>query len=228
MHALPVLRLLKQHWPDSEIFWWLESSLAPLLADDPDLAGIFPFQRKGWATPWRWPAIYRCTRNMRRERFDWAIDLQGLARSGLFTWLAGAQASIGLDNPREGAREGARMFYDLLAPRAAKGMHAVDRYLGVLPGLGVPVHSQFQWLPERPRIAAEVRAKWNPGGARWIGLLPGARWENKRWPLQNFQELAKLLTALAPDVKLAILGGAADQPLSARPSLKSPPTAAST
>ena len=213
VQALPVLRLLKLHLPESEIFWWLESSLSPLLADDPDLAGVFPFERKGWTTPRRWPAVFRSARNLRHERFDWAIDLQGLARSGLFTWLANAQMSIGLDNAREGAREGARLFYDVLAPSAPPGTNAVERYLGVLPRLGVPVHANFQWLPERPRAAAAIREKWSPDSARWIALLPGARWENKRWPVEYFQELARRVSSLAPDLKLVILGGKDDQPL---------------
>jgi heptosyltransferase-1 len=213
VHALPVLRLLKLHFGDSEIFWWLESSLVPLLADDPDLAGIFSFQRRSWSSPGRWPQVFAGIRAMRRERFDWAIDLQGLARSGLFTWLANAELSVGLDNAREGAREGARLYYDLLTPRAAPGTHAVDRYLAVLPQLGVPVHQQFQWLPERPQVAAIVREKWRPDSARWIALLPGARWDNKRWPVENFADLAGRVGSLASELKFAILGGADDRAL---------------
>ncbi len=213
IHALPVLRLLKLHLPESSIYWWIESSLAPLLADDPDLAGVFPFVRKGWATPGRWPAIVEAAQKLRREHFDWAIDLQGLARSALFTWLANAELSVGLDNTREGRREGARLFYDVFARRSAKGTHAVDRYLAVLPRLGVPVHSNFQWLPERPRVAASVREKWDVGATRWIALLPGARWENKRWPVEYFQQLARLLSAQMPNVRMAILGGDSDRPL---------------
>ena len=30
--------------------------------------------------------------DMRARQFDWAIDLQGLARSGIFAWLANAGA----------------------------------------------------------------------------------------------------------------------------------------
>ncbi|MDB6065683.1 MAG: Lipopolysaccharide heptosyltransferase [Pedosphaera sp.] len=210
IHALPVLRLLKLHLPNSEIFWWLESSLVPLLADDPDLAGIFSFQRKRWAAPDHWPELLAGIRRMRREQFDWAIDLQGLARSGLFTWLSNSGMSIGLDNPREGAREGARLFYDAIAPSAADGTHAVDRYLSVLPRLGVPVHSNFCWLPERPILAAQVRAKWKTDSARWVILLPGARWENKRWPIENFADLIRRMLPLAPDLKFAILGGKDD------------------
>jgi heptosyltransferase-1 len=213
VHALPVLRLLKLHLPHSEIFWWVESGLAPLLADDPDLTGIFAFERNSWIAPANWPRAWKSVQALRRERFDWAIDLQGLARSGLFAWLANAGLIIGLDNPREGAREGARLYYDVLAPRAAEGTHAVDRYLAVLPQLGVPVHGNFQWLPQRPKIAAQVREKWAPGSARWVVLLPGARWENKRWPVESFMEIARRLPTLSPDLKLAILGGNDDRNL---------------
>ena len=213
IHALPVLRLLKLHLPDSEIFWWLESSLVPLLEDDPDLAGVFSFQRQSWSSPAQWPQLLSVVRAMRRQRFDWAIDLQGLARSGLFTWLSNAELSVGLDNAREGAREGARLYYDLLTPRAAPGMHAVDRYLAVLPQLRVPVHDKFQWLPERPLVADVVHEKWRPEGTRWVALLPGARWDNKRWPVENFAELARRIAPLSPEVKFAILGGNADRPL---------------
>ena len=44
IHALPVLRLLKRHWPDARIRWWLEVRLMPLLKDDPDLDGIHAFR----------------------------------------------------------------------------------------------------------------------------------------------------------------------------------------
>lgn len=210
MHALPVLRLLKLHLPQSEIFWWLESGLVPLLEDDPDITGIFSFGRRSSTAPSGWSQVWEVVRDMRRERFDWAIDLQGLARSGLFTWLANAELSVGLDNPREGAREGARLFYDRFASRCAPRTHAVDRYLAVLPLLGVPVHQNFQWLPERPKVAAAVREKWNPARGRLISLLPGARWDNKRWPVENFADLVRRLSAAEPDVQFAILGGKAD------------------
>ncbi|MDB6122779.1 MAG: Lipopolysaccharide heptosyltransferase [Pedosphaera sp.] len=209
VQSLPVLRLLKLHLPQSEIFWWLESSLVPLLAEDPDLAGIYPFHRKRWGAPYNWPEIWTSVRKIRAQRFDWAIDLQGLARSGLFTWWANADLSIGLD----GKREGARGFYDVLAPALTGGNHAVDRYLSVLPTLGVPVHQQFKWLPERPILAAQVREKWKTDFARWVVLLPGARWDNKRWPLENFTDLTRRILSVSSDVNIAILGSKDDQVL---------------
>ena len=48
VQALPVLRLLKLHRPEAEIFWWLDAALVPLLEGDPGLAGIIPFDRQRW------------------------------------------------------------------------------------------------------------------------------------------------------------------------------------
>ena len=213
-----MLRLLKGHLPASEIFWWIDSNLASLLENDPDLTGVVRFERRRWAAPRHWPEMLRRVRWMREQNFDWVIDLQCLVRSGAFAWLANGKFLIGLDEVREGARG----FYDLAVRRASFHTHAVDWYLAVLPHLGVPVHNHFQWLPERPRIAAELKRKWlekfrNPKSGiqnpKWIAIQPGARWPNKRWPAEYFAGLVRLLAQKFSDARFAVLGGAEDQPL---------------
>ena len=206
VQALPVLRLLKRHFPDSAIHWWLDSRFLPLLEGDPDLAGVVPFERKRWASPRHWPEMWRSVRWLRAQHFDWVLDLQCLARSGAFAWLANGSLLAGLDE----AREGARGFYDLVVPRPSWDTHAVDWYLSLLPRLGVPTHWDFEWLPERTFAAAEVRRKWPADGVRWIALLPGARWANKRWPAEHFARLAHTLAQRDPALRLVVLGGADD------------------
>ena len=153
--------------------------------------------------------MFRSIRWLRAQNFDLVIDLQCLARSGAFAWLANGKFLVGLDEVREGARG----FYDLAVPRKSFHTHAVDWYLAVLPPLGVPVHKNFQWLPERPEIAAAVKSKWPVENSRWIALQPGARWLNKRWPVEYFAELVHRLAEKFPDTRFAILGGKGDQPL---------------
>jgi heptosyltransferase-1 len=213
IQALPVLRLLKLHFRAAEIYWWIDASLAPLLEGDPDLAGIARFERKRWSLLANWPEMFRSIQWLRAQQFDWVIDLQGLLRSGIFAWLSRGKFLVGLDNLREGGREGAHAFYDL-AVSAPAGTHAVGRYLSVLPALGVPADAHFQWLPERPHVAASVKAKWPELGtvSRWIALQPGARWDTKRWPVENFTPLVRLLAQKFPDVHFAIMGSAEDKP----------------
>jgi heptosyltransferase I len=211
VQALPVLRLLKRHRPDSEIHWWLDAGLLPLLEGDPDLAGIFPFPRRRWASPWRWGEALASIRQMRAHHFDWVIDLQCLLRSGVFAWLADGELLVGLNESREGARG----FYDLVVPRSSYYTHAADWYLETLRTLGVPVHANFTWMPERKAVADQVRARWIGGASGWIVLQPGARWTNKRWPVEHFATLVRRLAAASREVRFAILGSAADAPLGA-------------
>jgi heptosyltransferase I len=212
IQALPVLRLLKRHFREAEIFWWIDAALAPLLEGDSDLAGIVRFERQRWGKPRHWPEMLRSIRWLRDQHFDLVIDLQCLLRSGAFGWLANGTFLVGLNEVREGARG----FYDLAVPRKSFHTHAVDWYLSVLPALGVPVHKNFQWLPERPEISSEVKRKW-PGAFTFspqlILLLPGARWNNKRWPPEHFAELIRRLADKFPGACFPILGSKDDQPL---------------
>jgi len=209
IHALPVLRLLKLHYPDAEIFWWIDSSLAPLIEGDPDLTGIVRFERKRWGKPQHWPEMLASIRWLRAQNFDLVIDLQCLARSAIFAWLSRGKLLVGLDE----VREGARAFYDIAVPRKTFHTHAVDWYLSVLPALAVPVHQQFDWLPARPAIAAAVKSRWKMDGSKWIALQPGARWDNKRWPVEHFSALVRLLAQKFPAARFAVLGGKDDLPL---------------
>jgi lipopolysaccharide heptosyltransferase II len=209
VQALPVLRLLKLHLPASDIFWWVETNYAPLLEGDPDLAGVVRFNRRRWATPSHWPQLWRDVQWLRAQKFDWVIDLQCLARSGAFAWLSNGQFTIGLDESREGARG----YYDVAVSRASYHTHAIDWYLAVLPRLGVPVHWDFNWLPERSTVAAGIREKWNTNNNRWIALHPGARWLNKRWPVEHYSALVGLLAAQFANVRFVVVGGSDDKPL---------------
>ena len=204
-----MLRLLKRHYSSAEIFWWIDSALAPLIEGDPDLTGIVRFERKRWGKPQHWPEMFRSIRWLREQNFDLVIDLQCLARSGAFAWLARGKFLVGLDEVREGARG----FYDLAVPRKSFHTHAVDWYLSVLPPLGVPVHQDFIWLPERREISAAINLKFKIQNSKLVLLQPGARWKNKRWPVQHFTKLVRTLAKKFPDTDFAVLGGQADQSL---------------
>ena len=209
VQALPVLRLLKQHDPQSQIYWWIEVRSASLLEGDPDLAGIFRFDRERWATPWHWHDIWSSIRDLRNQRFDLIIDLQALARSAAVGWFARGTSLVGLHDWRELTTG----YYDVSVPRPTPETHAVDWYLEVLRAIDVPVHNNFEWLPRRESVATDMEARWGLNGSPMVALMPGARWENKRWPAQHFAELVRLLGARKPELRFAILGGASDSDL---------------
>lgn len=144
---------------------------------------------------------------MRAMRFDLVIDLQSLLRSALFAWLARGTTTIGLADPREGAPA----FYDYAIPRPSPRTHAVDWYLQVLAHLKIPVHWDFDWIPPRPALAEKVSRERQDHAL--VVLLPGARWFNKRWPVEYFCDLAKRLARHQAGLRLVVLGSKSDMPL---------------
>jgi heptosyltransferase I len=211
VQAIPVLRMLRLHFPDAQIYWWIETGSAPLLEGDPDLNGIFRFDRKRWGNPLHAGEVWRSIAELRAHRFDLVIDLQALLRSAAVAWVANGACTIGLQDWRELAPG----FYDASVPRPSAQTHAVDWYLEVLKFLRVPIRWDFEWLPKRESVAAELKRTWSLNG-RTIVLQPGARWWNKRWPVEHFAEVVRMLHSRDRNVKFAILGGATDRELGVR------------
>jgi heptosyltransferase I len=204
--ALPVLRQLKKRFPHGQFYWWISAGLRPLLENDPDLTGLFVWDRQRWSETRFWKGMASSIGQMRDLRFDYVIDLQGLARSAILGWLAQGDHFIGLND----AREGARAFYDTILGGRATNIHAADWYQKVLPFFGVAPSDDFIWLPPNPVVAHAVQSKWQLGSEPWILLNPGARWLNKRWPAENFGRLAKLLVEAGFQGRFGILGGPED------------------
>ena len=73
-------------------------------------------------------------RRTRALRPDVALDFQGLLRSALIGRFSGAREFYGMSD----AREGARFFYDHVAP-VDRQAHAVERYLQLAAKFGAPI-----------------------------------------------------------------------------------------
>jgi lipopolysaccharide heptosyltransferase I len=187
VHAMPVLTALRNRFPTSSITWIVNRAFQPLLQGHPLLNETLAFDRgasrKGIGHAARAYASF--FRELRRRRFDLAIDLQGLLRSGLMTAATGAARRVGLRS----AREGSRWFYtDQVID--IPDMHAVDRYWLIAEALGAGAgpkqthlsidHQAGQWA------AREMADSPRP----WLMLAVGSRWLTKRWPPAHFAALA--------------------------------------
>ncbi|HEY1171235.1 MAG TPA: lipopolysaccharide heptosyltransferase II [Verrucomicrobiae bacterium] len=206
IHALPVARLLRLQHPGCEIHWWISKDLLPLLEGDPDIARLIPFNRRRWWSPTCKTGLWYTVNQARKERYDLVIDLQGLMRSAIFSWLARGTFTAGVLDKREGGSA----LYDLAVERPGAESHAVDWYLEVAKAVGLKTEVPFTWMAEKPDTMAEVRRKWKVEGARWVVLCPGARWDNKVWPLNSFVELSQKLLHEHRDVKIVVIGGRED------------------
>lgn len=204
VHALPVVSVIKAQWPGSHITWVVKRQWAELVERAEEIDRVWPVD----ATVSSW---LRESLALRAERFDLAIDLQGLFRSGILARISGAPTRIGFAN----GREGSPWFYTQRVPVLIPDIHAVDRYLSVATALGAP-------LPDKPRFGfrlseedmAAVRDLCLRRGFSvdrpWVAMNIGARWSTKRWPLTFFAAVVGQLheTHHGP---IVMIGGADDR-----------------
>lgn len=197
IHALPVLAGLREAYPSAQISWLAGTSFAPLLEGHPLLHEVIPFDRAHYGRMWRRPDIFleflRFVAEVRRRRFDWIVDLQGLIRSGFLAWAGGAEKRVGFAD----AREFAWLFYTdrVRCPRGA--VHAVDRNLAVARALGLMIDRPEFPLGLRPEEVVAARRLLERAARaalpEFTAVIPGARWESKRWPAERFAALVDRL-----------------------------------
>ena len=192
VHTLPFLYLLRQRFPNAHIAWLVVPAFASLLEGHPLLNDVIRFDRRGIANWWRDLAaaskLLKFSTDLRRQRFDLVIDLQGLLRSGWIAWQTRAPVRVGFDY----AREGGAHFYTHRVPTRTHEKHATERYLDIAEALGCgrgPI--VFDFGVERiDRLAA---ADLTGQSEKYAVLLPGTNWATKRWPEEYFAQLVQPL-----------------------------------
>jgi len=204
VHALPTLAALRQHYPQAHIAWLVKRQWAGLLERVEGIDRVWAVGpgMAGWLSE---------LPRLRAERFDLAVDLQGLFRSALMARLAGCPVRIGFAN----GREGSPFFYSLRVGVPAQEMHAVDRYLLVSDALGAarPATPQFRFTvspADRERVSDVLGRAGVRAGSPWIAVHVSARWPTKRWPLESFAAVADRLHEEGAG-PLVLIGGPDDR-----------------
>jgi heptosyltransferase I len=183
VQSLPVATGLKRQWPNAELHWIVSDAYQEVLKDHPAINRVIVYPRNRWKNPFRLPEIIAWAADLRGERYDLVIDLQGLLRSGLMTLATGSQRRLGLKS----AREGSRLAYTEIIDDAP--VSAAERYLCALRHLQItpqPLDFQLKTPGELPPPLER------PG---YIVLHPYSRWRTKLWPWRYYQELIDLMPA---------------------------------
>lgn len=211
VHALPALEAVRIRFPAAHITWIVNKSFAPMIEGHPAIDAVLSFDRGAMKKSPVAAVAYagRFVKELRKRRFDLAIDLQGLLRSGLMALATGARTRIGLTN----AREGSRFCYTHRIPAAGLlEQHAVDRNWLFAEALGVGDLPKVFRLPIRDAAKREIASRLKGLPRPFVSLAPGARWLTKRWPLEHFAELANRFQSKM-DGTVFLAGGPEDGPM---------------
>lgn len=204
VHALPAVAALRRAWPGARIDWLVDRRHRAIL----DLArGID--SRLTIDPGGRWRDLPAAVRHLRAQRYDAALDLQGLLKSAVLARLSGAPRVIGFG--RAAVRESLAASFYTEAVEVPRSGHVIRKNLALLAALGL--HDD---RIEVPLDDVPAPAWWMEQWASSpVALLnPGAGWPNKRWPAERFGAIAAWLRD-RHGLQSAVLWGPSEEALAA-------------
>ncbi len=211
--GVPVLRGLRRTFPDARVAWMLTPACAGIVAGEPELDEVIEFDRRHFGRIGRSPKATRdflaFCRALRRRRFDWVIDLQGLFRSAFLLRVSGAAVRAGFAD----ARELAAVFYT--HPVRVPPGHTIDRNIYLARRLGIDAQEEDLTLTvpdEAGQFVTSLLGGLGVAPGPYLAVAPGARWTSKLYPARHWH---RVISELIDELPVVLLGSQAERQLCA-------------
>ncbi|KPV39144.1 hypothetical protein AN478_12715 [Thiohalorhabdus denitrificans] len=212
--ASAVIPALRRAYPEARIDWLAEPPADAVLRAQPELNEIITWPKGDWKRLLRQGRLRALTREvigfarrLRGNRYDLVLDLQGLAKSGLWARVTRAPRRVGL-----GSREGSQYLMTEVVTRPRGDERIASEYLRLVEALGIDPGA-FPMAPavsdgDRANAEALLAAKGLTGNFAVVAPFttrPQKHWVEGRWaPLADRiqQELG---------LPVVMVGGPGDQ-----------------
>lgn len=221
LFTTPLIRALKEKYPDCFIGYWCNERVRDLLKTEPIIDKIFPLSRgdikrvyKGLK---RFAVLLDLIWGIRRNRFDIAFDFSLDSRYELWSKLAGIKRRIGFDYKGRG-----RFLTDKIGLTGYSGRHVVEYYTDLLKFIGIEPDNKFLCLTVSDENKAKTKDALSKSGIPSAGPIigiamgGGASWGRgavyKQWPAEKFGQLAARLVK-ERGAYVVLMGSADEKPL---------------
>ena len=195
VHTLPAAMDIQANFPNAQIDWVVEPSFAPIVkacsAVHRVIACDLRYWRKNiWAPETRiqWRAFLT---ELQQQRYDAIIDLQGLTKSALVTWLARTSAKgkrYAMANATDGsAYERPTRWAADVAIDLEQHTHAMTR------GRVVCASALKYEVPSILGYGLNIEQSIH-NGKKTVVFVHGTSRADKEWPLANWHELGLRLS----------------------------------
>jgi len=211
LFTTPILRNLRNAFPEAKIFFLCNRKTAPILKSHPLISKIFVYERDEFVAAEQksfWAGFkkyHNLISEIKKEKIDCAIVLPLHTLFGFFAWAAGIKHRCGLDYKNRG-----RFLTHKVKIEGFLDKHVVEYYLDTLTLLDVPIKTRDLEVgihKESQQWADNLLKQYNLTNSFIIGVAPfggdtfGKDDHVRRWPPGNF---AALIDRLSEELKAKI------------------------
>ncbi len=177
LHAMPAVVSLKRAYPEATVTWAVHPKWRDLLEGGGLADELIFVDRRSYTS------VRTAAAALRREQFDFAVDMQGLVQSALVAAAARKKRVYGFHRSQTREAAAAMLYSD---PVLTSSTHVVDMNFELAEAAGagervvefpLPAGRREGRLPEGPFVLA----------------APFAGWGSKQWPFENYAVLARRL-----------------------------------
>ncbi len=210
LFSTPVIRALKRSFPDAGISVLIHPRCKDVLADNPFVDELITYDEDGEHRGILGKLgliLY-----LRKKGFERAYILHRSLTRALIASLSGIPRRIGYYYGKR-----AFLLTDNIKPSPGD-VHRADFYLGVLEQSGIDIKEEDRKIEffitdeDRAKIREILKKEGINTDEKFIVLNPGANWIPKRWPAENFANLADALME-KHHLKIIITGAKKDTAL---------------
>ncbi|WP_075187322.1 glycosyltransferase family 9 protein [Teredinibacter haidensis] len=193
--ASPMAYLIKRHSDNVHLTWVVQAKYAPLLVANPDIDNLITWDKDYWLQLLRKGKFLKLYREiillksqLRRRRFDIALDLQGVMFSSFITWLSGTRIRIAL-----GATQGSNWFATKTISRnIGEETQLGSEYRYLLSQIGMP-DTPWQMVVAPPAETTQTlvnKFQFPYPTERYAVICPFSVFAHKRWPDEYWKQIS--------------------------------------
>jgi len=206
IHSLPVIDFFRDYAiknnREVELHWIIEKRWSPIIREHPGIRHIHTTNTLEWRKAhWKRNTrqeIFRCVGDLRKYKYDMAVDINGLIRSALLARLSRADLRVGFSRDSDICKERQATLF-LHRTYSVPHIHVVDQTLQLLAkSLGIePVESSEPFLPPiKPAIevAARIISEKGLKPGRFAVVASGGGWATKLIQERSVAEICDFIS----------------------------------
>lgn len=192
--ATPLIEKLSKHFPDASIDLLVRKGNEGLVKNHPKLRKTYIWDKKNN----KYPRLLMLIRLVRRQRYDYIINVQRFWSSGFLTCLSAGKTKIGF------AKNPFSFCFNIRCKHEMNGLHETSRNLQLIKSI---TNSEY----ERPKLYPSdedfEKMKKYKEHLKYVCIAPTSVWYSKQYPAEKWLEL---ILRMPDEIKIYLLGGKDD------------------